>query len=71
MSQTITLSVKGMMCQHCQARVKKALEAVPGVEQAAVDLKGASAQVTCEETVKADTLAKAVTEAGYEATPAG
>ncbi|MCG5031454.1 heavy metal translocating P-type ATPase [Mesosutterella sp. OilRF-GAM-744-9] len=71
MSQTITLSVKGMMCQHCQARVKKALEAVPGVEQAAVDLKGASAQVTCEETVKADTLAKAVAEAGYEATPAG
>ncbi|MCI6529489.1 MAG: heavy metal translocating P-type ATPase, partial [Mesosutterella sp.] len=71
MSQTITLSVKGMMCQHCQARVKKALEAVPGVEQAAVDLKGASAQVTCEETVKADTLAKAVAEAGSEATPAG
>ena len=34
---TKTLKVEGMMCMHCEARVKKALEAVPGVESAAAE----------------------------------
>ena len=45
--KTVTLPVKGMMCGHCQARVKKALEGVAGVTSADVDLEGAKATVAC------------------------
>lgn len=67
--QTIALSVKGMMCAHCQKRVKKALEAVPGVASADVDLEKARAVAFCSPEVTAESLVRAVTEAGYEAAP--
>lgn len=62
----ITLTIKGMMCKHCQARVEKVLKAVEGVTSVVVDLEGGKA--TIEGTAAAETLSKAVTDAGYEVT---
>ena len=60
------LTVEGMSCAHCQARVEKALAAVKHVQNAKVDLKKKTATVTLEEPVADDVLMKAVSEAGYE-----
>ena len=64
--KTVTLPVKGMMCGHCQARVKKALEGVAGVTSADVDLEGAKATVACGTGVSEEALKKAIVDAGYE-----
>lgn len=63
-----TLHVEGMMCQHCVAHVKKALEAVDGVEEAVVDLDAKTAVAKLAPDVDDEALAAAVTEAGYEVT---
>lgn len=63
----ITLKVDGMMCQHCVAHVRKALENVEGVKAAEVDLDKKSAVVSFEGNVRADVLIEAVKAAGYEA----
>lgn len=60
------LTIEGMSCAHCQARVEKALTAVEYVESAKVDLKKKTATVTLKAPVADDVLMKAVTEAGYE-----
>ena len=65
--KTITLNIDGMMCQHCVAHVKKALEAIAGVT-AAVSLEEKNAVCTVSGDVSADALAAAVTEAGYTVT---
>ena len=57
-----TLKVEGMMCPHCEARVKKALEAVEGVESAVADHELGTAVVTLREPV-ADEVLKAAVEA--------
>ncbi len=59
---TKTLKIEGMMCAHCEARVKKALEAVAGVESAAPDHTAGTAVVTLKEPV-ADEALKAAVEA--------
>ena len=64
--QNIVLSIHGMMCQHCVAHVKKALEAVEGVISVDVSLENKSAQVTVQEGVDQATLVAAVVNAGYE-----
>ncbi len=61
-----TLKVQGMTCNHCVMRVQKALKAVPGVQDAQVDLRKAEATVSHEATVTKETLAAAVAEAGYK-----
>lgn len=61
--QTV-LSVKGMMCPHCVAHVKRALEAVEGVEAVDVSLEGACATVTGN--AQRGALVDAVKAAGYE-----
>ena len=61
-----TFNVKGMMCQHCQARVKDALDAVEGVEKTVVDLDNGTATVTLSKDIADDALVKAITDAGYE-----
>ena len=61
-----TLHVEGMMCQHCVARVKKALEAVDGVEEAVVDLDAKTAVAKLAHEVDDATLKAAVEDAGYE-----
>ena len=67
MENTKTIIVKGMMCQHCVAHVKKALEAVEGVISAEPELEKGSALVTLSKAVSEDVLVKAVQDAGYEA----
>ena len=61
-----TLKIEGMMCGHCEARVKKALEAVPGVESAAVSHEAGTAVVTLKEDVAYDVLKKAVEDQDYK-----
>ena len=61
-----TMKIEGMMCPHCEARVKKALEAIDGVKEAVVSHESASAVVTLDSPVSDEVLTKAVTDAGYE-----
>ena len=64
--QTTNLSVGGMHCEKCVARVTEALEGVEGVTSAAVDLNAASAVVEGHG-YATDALVAAVQEAGFEA----
>ena len=63
---TKTLKVEGMMCMHCEARVKKCLEEIPGVAGAIVSHEKGTAVVTAEECVSEAAMAAAVTAQGYE-----
>lgn len=63
-----TLNITGMMCNHCVAHVKKALESVDGVSSVNVSLVNNNATVTLSHPVDDATLAKAVTDEGYEVT---
>ncbi|MFD1696817.1 heavy metal translocating P-type ATPase [Roseibium aestuarii] len=66
--QTVTLSVASMSCASCVGRVDKALAAVPGVVEVAVNLATESARVTfVEGAVTAAELIRAATQAGYPA----
>ena len=61
------LSVEGMMCQHCVAHVKNALEGIEGVEEAVVDLDSNSATAKLSADVADQVLVDAIVDAGYEA----
>ncbi len=61
-----TLEIKGMMCGHCEASVKKALEALPAVEQAEVSHEKGTAVVTLKGEIPDEELKKAVEEKDYE-----
>ena len=61
-----TLAVEGMMCAHCVAHVKKALEGVDGVEEAVVDLDAGTACAKLSHDVADEALSAAVADAGYE-----
>ena len=63
-----TLHVEGMMCGHCEARVKKALEALPEVSEAVVSHEAGTAIVTLTAAVDNDTLKRAVEDQDYEVT---
>ncbi|MBR3586859.1 MAG: metal-transporting ATPase, partial [Oscillospiraceae bacterium] len=65
-TMTKTLKVEGMMCEHCEARVKKALEAVNGVESAVADHNANTAVVTLSADVADDVLRKAVEDQDYK-----
>ncbi len=60
------LTVEGMMCAHCQAHVKKALEGVAGVTAVEVDLEKKLAAVEMANDIPDEALTAAVKEAGYE-----
>ena len=60
-----TVKVEGMMCQHCVAHVKKALEALEGVQTAEVSLEQKQAVLTCTEQVADAEIKAAIEEAGY------
>ena len=65
---TTTIKVQGMTCNHCVMRVAKALKAVPGVQDAKVDLQKAEAVVSYDDAkVSPQKLSAAVVEAGYKA----
>ncbi len=63
-----TLHVEGMMCCHCEARVKKALEALPAVDAAVVSHEAGTAIVTLNAEVSDADLKKAVEDQDYKVT---
>lgn len=62
----VTLNIKGMMCPHCEATVKKTLEAFDAVQSADVSHEKGTAVVTLCKDVSIDELKKAVVDKGYE-----
>lgn len=58
------ITVNGMMCTHCKARVEKVCKAVAGVEDAVVDLKAKTVTVTGNADIAA--VKQAITDADYE-----
>ena len=63
-----TMEIKGMMCGHCEARVKKTLEAIEGVTEAVVSHESGTAVVTMSTEVADDVLKNAVEAQDYEVT---
>lgn len=61
-----TMEIKGMMCGHCEARVKKCLEAVEGVQEAIVSHEKGTAVVKSEKEIDGSVLKKAVEDQDYE-----
>ena len=60
------MKIEGMMCGHCEARVKKALEALDGVESAEVSHEKGTAIVTLKSDVANDSLKQAVEAQDYK-----
>ena len=65
---TKTMKIEGMMCGHCEARVKKTLEAIDGVTEAAVSHEAGTAVVTLASDVTDETLKDAVEAQDYKVT---
>jgi Cu2+-exporting ATPase len=61
-----TMSIEGMMCGHCEARVKKALEALAEVEEAVVSHESGTAVVTLNAEIADEQLKSAVEEQDYK-----
>jgi copper ion binding protein len=64
-AQTLTLSVPGMTCSHCEAAVKSEVGTVAGVTGVAVDLESKDVTVTGVE-LDRDAIVAAIDEAGYD-----
>jgi Cu2+-exporting ATPase len=63
---TMKISVKGMMCGHCEMHVKKALEAIDGIKSAAASHEKAEVTIETSKPVDENAIKAAVEEAGYE-----
>ena len=61
-----TMEIKGMMCGHCEATVKKALETLPEVEEAVVSHEKGTAIVKVQADIADDVLKKTVEEKDFE-----
>ena len=61
-----TMKINGMMCGHCEARVKKSLEALDQVQEAVVSHEAGNAVVTLSSDVADEVLKKAVEDQDYE-----
>lgn len=61
-----TMKIEGMMCGHCEARVKKCLEALPEVTEATVSHEAGTAVVTLNGEIADDVLKKAVEDQDYK-----
>ena len=61
-----TMKIEGMMCAHCEARVKKALEALPEVSAASVSHESGTAVVTLSAALANEALKKAVEDQDYK-----
>jgi len=69
--ERVTLAITGMTCGHCVAAVKKALEAVPGVDAVEVTLSPPRALVVCDPSrTTVEMLTKATAEEGYPSSAA-
>ena len=66
-----TMKIEGMMCGHCEAAVKKALEALDGVEEAVVSHEAGTAVVKMSKEVADDVLTKAVEDKDYKVVSVG
>lgn len=66
LNMTKTMKIEGMMCGHCEARVKKTLEALEQVEEAKVSHTDGTAVLTLSKEVEDDVLIKAVEEQDYK-----
>ena len=62
----MTIKIKGMMCSHCEATVKKALEEVPGVISATADHEKGVAEVETDGSADPKAMKKAIEKAGYK-----
>ena len=60
------ITVKGMMCSHCEAHVKKALEAIDGIENAIASHEENLVTVSTSKPVDEAAIKTAIVEAGYE-----
>ena len=67
-TMTVTMKIKGMMCEHCEGRVKGALEGVDGVASADVSASKNSAVVSLSKPVDNEVLKQAVEAQGYDVT---
>ena len=65
-AMTKTMKIEGMMCGHCEARVKKCLEALPEVAEAAVSHEAGTAVVTLSAEVSDEVLKKTVEDQDYK-----
>lgn len=63
-----TMKIEGMMCGHCEARVKKVLEALAEVDQAEVSHEAGTAVVTLNAEIADNVLKKAVEDQDYKVT---
>ena len=62
---TKTMKIEGMMCRHCEARVKKTLEAIDGVIEAEASHEAGTAIVTMDKPVSDDVLRQAIEAQDY------
>ena len=60
-----TMKIEGMMCMHCEARVKKTLEAIDGVSEALVSHESGTAKITLSKDVSDDELRAAIENQDY------
>jgi len=65
-NKNMEITVKGMMCSHCEAHVKKALEAIDGIESAVANHEENLVTITTSKPVDEAVIKAAVVEAGYE-----
>ncbi len=63
---TKTLKIEGMMCKHCEARVKKCLEAIDGVDEVIASHEKGTAEIKLSKDITDDILKKTVIEQGYD-----
>lgn len=68
MTKTTTVTIEGMSCGHCTARVQKALEALDGVQSVEMSLEEKTAVLTVQDGISEESIRSAVEEAGYEVT---
>ena len=67
-TENTVISVNGMHCNHCKARVENALKALKGVKKFQVSLENGSATVAyVAKKITPDTIASAITQSGFEA----
>lgn len=65
-TMTKTMKINGMMCGHCEATVKKSLEALPEVEEAVVSHEAGTAVLTLRSDISDEVLIKTVQDSDYE-----
>ena len=63
---TKTMKIEGMMCMHCEARVKKTLEALPEVAEAVVSHEAGTAVVTLNAELSNEALTKVIEDQDYK-----